>query len=341
MAQRPLGRLFRRNNPAGCFHPPSERGQHREDNMSDTIIGILYPGEMGSTIGKLLAGAGFNVIATVADRSVRTERLCKEAGLRTVASIPDLLAVSDIVISLVPPSAALQVATEVATASVGSDRRWTYVDANSISPSTVADIAKMFRGRSIDFIDAAIFGLASQIRERGTVYVSGSQLEEVVGILGRIIRVRTAGDEPGQASALKMIVSGIPKGLSAMFIETLLFAQSINLLDQAIQAYDEIYPHTMEVVRRMLPTYPQHAGRRSQELQHVVDTMLSTGVMPRIVRAAQQVTSAVAEVGFDTSREWSLVELIQYLYEHNVLASPAAPGTYPELGNSAEEMVVP
>src|SRR5438874_642718 len=115
------------------------------DNSScQNTIGILYPGEMGSTVGKLLCESGFRVITTVEGRSPRTQQLCREAGLNVVNSLDDILRHSDIVISLVSPSAALPVALEVGTHLEGSSRRLLYIDANSISPMTVAQISEVF-----------------------------------------------------------------------------------------------------------------------------------------------------------------------------------------------------
>jgi 3-hydroxyisobutyrate dehydrogenase-like beta-hydroxyacid dehydrogenase len=174
---------------------------------------------------------------------------------------------------------------------------------------------------SIDFVDASIFGLAAQLQQRGTVYLSGPRANELSDQVGSLLRVKVVGDEPGQASALKMIVSGIPKGLSGLFIEAMLFAQNMHLLNEALDACDEIYPSIMEVMRRMLPTYPRHAGRRCEELQEVEETMLMSGVTPRIVRAVREVTSDVAGVGWPTGRDaqqWSIAEIIKQINQVGV-----------------------
>ncbi len=224
-------------------------------------------------------------------------------------------------ISLVSPGAALSVAREVAANLDGSSRSLLYIDANSISPMSVARISEVLRHVTIDFLDASIFGLASQLRQRGTLYLSGSRAKEISGQFEPIMRVKVVGDMPGQASALKMIVSGIPKGLSALFLETMLFAQDMNLLNEAIEACDEIYPSIMEVIRRMLPTYPQHAGRRCEELQEVEETMLISGLTPRIVRSVREVTSALASVDWPNhdTEQWTIAEMIEEIHKEGRL----------------------
>ena len=293
-----------------------------ENNLHQSTIGILYPGEMGASFGKLLCEAGFRVITTAEGRSPRTRRLCYESGLSVLGSLGEVLERSDVVISLVSPGAALSVARDVAAKIDGSSRSLLYIDANSISPMTVTRISEALCSATVDFVDASIFGLASQLRQRGTLYLSGSRAKELSSQFELIMRVKVAGDMPGQASAIKMIVSGIPKGLSGLFIETMLFAQDMHLLDEAIEACDEIYPSIMEVIRRMLPTYPQHAARRCEELQEVEETMLISGLTPRIVRAVREVTSALASADWPNHdpHPRTLAEIIKEIQQGTLLA---------------------
>lgn len=289
--------------------------------MRQNTIAILYPGEMGSHFGSLLCEAGFRVITTTQGRSSRTERLCRASGMTVVDSLDQLLGEADIVISLVSPAAALSVAIDVAEHLRCSSRRLIYVDANSISPMTAAQIAEVLHDAPIDFVDAAIFGLAAQFRQRGSLYLSGARSKELADQLKSFLRVKDVGDATGQASALKMIVSAIPKGLSALFMESLLFAHDMHLLNEALEACDEIYPSIMEVIRRMLPTYPQHAARRCEELREVEETMLMSGVFPGIVHAVRGVTSAVAHTDWPKkdTQVWSIPEIIMQIHSQGML----------------------
>ena len=188
-------------------------------------IGVLYPGEMGSSLAKLLTDSGFPVLTTTENRSPRTRELCREAGLHAVPTLDELLERSDILLSLVAPSAALSVAGEVAARARASARRWLYVDANSISPATVAEIGDVVAAGGMDFVDASIFGLASQLRQRGRLFLSGARAAEIANLCETFLRVKVVGALPGQASALKMIVAGMPKGMCALFLETMLLAR--------------------------------------------------------------------------------------------------------------------
>src|ERR1700733_3529733 len=297
-----------------------------DNDLYQKTIGILYPGEMGTSFAKLLCEAGFRVVTTTEGRSIRTYRLCREAGLSTVDSLDKVLKLSGTVRSFVSPGAALSVARNVAAHMRDSSRSLLYIDANSISPMTVTQIAEVLHHVPVDFVDASIFGLASQLRQRGTLYLSGPRAKELSCLFGPFLRVKAVGDTPGQASALKMIVSGIPKGLSGLFIETMLFAQNMNLLEEALETCDEIYPSIMEVMRRMLPTYPQHAGRRCEELREVEETMLMSGLTPRIMRAVREVTAALTGARWSNNldaQHWTIAEIIRQIHNEPVLREPA------------------
>jgi 3-hydroxyisobutyrate dehydrogenase-like beta-hydroxyacid dehydrogenase len=290
-------------------------------SLDQSTIGILYPGEMGSSFGKVLCEAGIRVVTTARGRSPRTQHICREGGLNVLDSLGEVLERSDIVISLVSPRAALSVARDVAAKISGLSRTFTYIDGNSISPMTATRISDVLRQVNIDFVDASIFGLASQLRQRGTLYLSGPRAKELSSQFESIMRAKAVGDIPGQASALKMIVSGIPKGLSALFLETMLLAQDMHLLDEAIETCNEIYPSIMEVIRRMLPTYPQHAARRCEELQEVEDTMLMWGLAPRIVRAVREVTAGLASIDWPSheAEQWTVVDIIVKIHKDGTL----------------------
>ena len=96
------------------------------------MIGIVQPGSMGAEVGWVLAARGHEVGWASAGRSEATRaRAADFTDLRTVEA---LRAACDVVLSVCPPHAAV----EVARAFAG----WSgvYVDANAVSPATAARI---------------------------------------------------------------------------------------------------------------------------------------------------------------------------------------------------------
>ena len=94
-------------------------------------------------------------------------------------------------------------------------------------------------------------------------------------------------------------------------------------------------PSIMEVIRRMLPTYPRHAGRRCEELREVEETMLMSGLTPRIVRAVCEVTSDLATVGWPSDRDshqWTITEVIKQMNQERLSRTSELPSDPPQRG---------
>jgi 3-hydroxyisobutyrate dehydrogenase-like beta-hydroxyacid dehydrogenase len=288
------------------------------------VIGILYPGEMGSSLGKVLTGNGLRVVTTLEGRSAHTRRLCYEAGLEVLPSFDEVARTAEITISLVPPAQALPLAKQYRTAARTVSSPLLYIDANSISPVTAMEIAALFADTHVSFVDAAIYGMASQLLSRGIVYLSGPLAAQAVDTLGRSLRTRIVGDTPGKASALKSLIAGLNKGLVALFLEMGLLGRQMGLFDELLASYRTIYPGVMEVVDRLLPTYPQHAARRGQEMAELERTMRSHGLRPCVVRGAREVITAFAQRGLaDQSSEaasppWTVPGVVEELFRHSL-----------------------
>ena len=90
-------------------------------------IGLLHPGEMGAAVGQCLAGAGHRVLWAPAGRSAATAARAAAAGL-TACGLAEMVRRCDLIMSVCPPHAALDIARQV-TGFGGI-----YLDANAISP---------------------------------------------------------------------------------------------------------------------------------------------------------------------------------------------------------------
>jgi len=257
-------------------------------------IGILYGGELGSSLGRLLVGCGLSVVTTLEGRSPRTARLCQEAGLAVLPSLRAVAECADLVLSTVSPAAALAVAEGYRAVRPASAPRQLYVDLNAVAPQTVRRIADVLTPTGVDFVDGAVHGLAAQLPSRGTVYLSGPNAPAVGQLFGQALRVRVLGDQVGKASAFKMMISGMAKGVVALFVEMAVAARQAGLLDDLLACYRDAYPGIMDLVERMLPTYPRHAARRSEELKEVEQTMIALGLQPCMVHGARRITTELS-----------------------------------------------
>jgi 3-hydroxyisobutyrate dehydrogenase-like beta-hydroxyacid dehydrogenase len=286
-------------------------------------VGIIYPGEMGSTLGRLLAQGGVPVVTTCEGRSDQTRRRAEEAGLTVLADLTTVAARADVVLSTVSPAAALPVAQRYLAGRPAAGRRQVYVDLNSTSPETARQVENAVIGADLSFVDGAIHGLASALPERGTLYLSGADAPVLAELFGRALRVKVLGREAGQASAFKMMISGLAKGVVALFVEMSLAAQRSDLLEDYLTCCREAYPGILALAERLLPTYPRHAGRRAEEAAEVEQFLQSVGLRPCLTRGTREVTEELARAALDEpdTRSSTVLELIAAFATRGMLAA--------------------
>ena len=90
--------------------------------MAFERIGILSIGEMGYHWAKILTGRGVEVLTYAKDRSETTRKRAENVGVKCVPSTAALVKDTDLIVSIVVPSAAKRVATKVAKAAAKSGR---------------------------------------------------------------------------------------------------------------------------------------------------------------------------------------------------------------------------
>lgn len=283
---------------------------------------------MGSSVGTLLAAAGFRVVTTLEGRGPRTCRLCRDAGLEVLGSLSQVVRVSDIVISLVTPAAAMDVAEHFCDCAHLTSRPPVFVDANSISPETAKQIFRMVSRSQCRFVDASIHGLASRLQSHGTMYLSGRGGQAIAELFAPVVRTRFLGDSPGTASAMKMLMAGMSKGLVALFLEMGVAARQLGLLDELLAGYREYYPGVMTALDRLVPTYPRHAARRGDEMNELERTLLSMSLLPNMIHGARQTITEVGQlqladhkIDADTA-EWSVAEVVEAIHQLGGFRAP-------------------
>jgi 3-hydroxyisobutyrate dehydrogenase-like beta-hydroxyacid dehydrogenase len=194
-----------------------------------TRVGILHPGEMGAVVGAVARGEGF---WAPEGRSDATAARAREAGLEP-EPLPQLLERCDIVLSICPPHAALDVAR--ACAGFGG----VYCDANAISPARMREVAAAVGGR---VVDGGIVG--GPPREPGTrLYLSGADAGEIAELFeGTALEPRFLGDELGTASALKMCYAAWTKGSAALLLTVADAADRLGIGDALRAEWEHSIP---------------------------------------------------------------------------------------------------
>jgi 3-hydroxyisobutyrate dehydrogenase-like beta-hydroxyacid dehydrogenase len=178
-------------------------------------VGLLHPGEMGASIGAALRRAGVEVLWVSAGRGPATRRRAQVADLTDAGTLPALVTRSQVVVSVCPPHAAIQVARRVAALGFGG----LYVDANAVAPTTARALGAVVEQAGGRFVDGDLIG--GPVRPGGAtrLYLSGPAAGEVAALFGPtdLEAVALAGDVAA-ASALKMCYAAWTKGTSALLL---------------------------------------------------------------------------------------------------------------------------
>jgi 3-hydroxyisobutyrate dehydrogenase-like beta-hydroxyacid dehydrogenase len=231
-----------------------------------TRVGLLFPGEMGALVGSAVRG---EVLWASEGRSEATRK--RAAGFTDVGTVRELVAASDIVISLCPPAIAEDVAGEVAAEGLEG----IYVEANAIAPERMRRIAGLLR-----CVDASVIG-----RTGLNFYLSGDG-DDVAAVAalfpeGDVNAIPLEGGI-GAASALKMAFGGWNK------IGVALAAQA-HAIARAYGVEDALAGEGVES-DRILRAAPK-AWRWAPEMEEVAATCAALGLPDGIPRGAADLYS--------------------------------------------------
>jgi 3-hydroxyisobutyrate dehydrogenase-like beta-hydroxyacid dehydrogenase len=286
---------------------------------------------MGLALGKILMGEGYRVVTTLEGRGPRTRQNCAEAGFEVLPNLQTVARVAHVVFSVVPPQAAQELAVCYCSNRTANDFSRIYVDLNSIAPELAVWMSKSLAAAGVEYVDGCVHGPASMLRERGKIYLSGPSAEIAAELLRPELDVKVLGREPGTASALKMLIAGLNKGVTALFLEMSLAARRAGLLDEVLASYQGTYPGIMDIVERTLPTYPRHATRRGYEMREVEKFLGSIGLQAHMTAGAQKVIAAMGELGLAEDfpdrlpGDWPTRNVVEELHRRQLLQTPREP----------------
>src|SRR5918992_917546 len=141
--------------------------------MAIGTVGLLSPGEMGHTIGGVLRANGARVLTYLGGRSERSRALAQAAGIEDTPSLAALVQEVDVLLCVLVPARALEVAGEVAAAIRETGTDLLYVDCNAVAPRTVRQAEDLILGAGGRFADAGIIGPPPRKTGTTRIYVSG------------------------------------------------------------------------------------------------------------------------------------------------------------------------
>ena len=293
--------------------------------MAFKRIGIMSIGEMGFHWAKLLKGHGVEVLTYDRDRGEVSRKRGENAGVKSVESMVELVRESELIVSIVVPSAATRVAGKIAEAVKASRRSdLLFLDANAISPMTADEIATILKPASVNFIDGCIIGSAARMGKGTIVYVSGAAASRLRELETFNIPIKVLGPNTNQASAFKVVYAGLTKGLQGLFCELFMGARRFGLLEEIRAQYEESFPGLIDKVSGSIVGLQIHAGRRAEEMDELKRTFNHHGLNSFMAPAAQQVLEAIAALDTGKAspsgvRQGDLQETLELFYKKGLL----------------------
>ena len=233
------------------------------------VIGVVAPGAMGSAVARRLVEHGARVVTLLDGRSAATRARAEAAGMEGT-DLPGI-ATTDLVLSIVPPAEAMDVARTLLPHLERAVHKPVFVDCNALDVRTVQAIAAIVGEGGASFVDGGIIGLPPQPGKPGPVFhLSGEGAAAVAATLAWLgIRAKAMAGPVGAASALKMSYAGITKGITAIASAMVLGAERAGAGDALRAELADSQPQLLARFAATLPDMLPKAHRWVAEMREI------------------------------------------------------------------------
>ena len=251
-----------------------------------TTIGLLNPGEMGSMVGAAVRSAGSRVLWAGEGRSAATRKRASEAGLEDAGSVSALVSASDVILSVCPPAAAVDVAAQVAKLRFAG----TYVDGNAIAPATAREIGGIIEKGGATFVDGGIIGPPPVKPGTTRFYVSGTSAERIAALLtaGPLQAIVVPGG-PGAASTVKMAYASWTKGSAALLLTVCALASAEGVGDALVREWKISQPDLSARAEGAARSNAKKAWRFVGEMEEIAATFAAAGLPDAFHQGAAEI----------------------------------------------------
>lgn len=242
-------------------------------------IGLVGAGAMGSALGAGWVAGGARVCTCLTGRSDRTRELAAVAGLDTVSSVDEVLADSDLVVSVVPPAAATSAAQEIAAAAARVGVHPVVADLNAVAPSTVWRIGELLAEAGCELLDGSISGPPPKAQAAPVrVYICGPGAEQFVDLPSPWLDVVQLPGPVGSASALKMCTASMYKGTKALVMQALLTADAHGVREEFLADTAQAWPEDVPGWHTDVALAASKAWRFVDEMHEIARTQRDAGL---------------------------------------------------------------
>lgn len=267
-----------------------------------TVIGLLHPGEMGAAVGHCLVEAGHTVLWDPGGRSPATAARAADAGLTAAGGLDDLVRRGDVIVSVCPPHAALDVARGVA------DREFTgiFADANAISPATARQVAGLVEAGGATYVDGGIIGQPPRAPGQTRLYLSGASAGKVRDLFaGTAVDARLTDGPAFAASALKMAYAAWTKGTAALILAIRALARAEGVEQTLLAEWAMSQPGLEQRSERAAGSAALKGWRWVAEMDEIAASMAGAGLPAGFHEAAAEIFRRSREAGSQQSERRS------------------------------------
>ena len=254
-------------------------------------IGLLNPGEMGSMVGAAVRSAGSRVLWAGEGRSAATRKRAADAGLEDAGSVASVVKASEIILSVCPPHAAVDVATQVAALRFAG----TYVDGNAVSPATAREIGGIVEKGGATFVDGGIIGPPPVKPGSTRFYVSGTGADRIAALLtaGPLQAIVVPGGS-GAASAVKMAYASWTKGSAALLLAVSAMASAEGVEDSLVAEWKISQPDLSARAESAAKGNAKKAWRFIGEMEEIAATYAAAGLPDSFHQGAAEIYRRMA-----------------------------------------------
>ncbi len=256
-----------------------------------TKIGILHPGEMGASIAWNAQSKGHALHWASEGRSLETRQRASALSLIDEHTLDTLCQTCTILLSVCPPHAAEEVATQVCATSF----RGLFADLNAISPQRAARIGEMMESHGIAFVDGGIIGGPAWKPDTTWLYLSGKQAQPFADLFSNgPLQTEIIGDVIGKASALKMCFAAYTKGSTALLCAIMAASEGLGVRQELERQWSADGSNFAEQTRERVRRVTAKAWRFSGEMEEIAATFSGVGLPGDFHQAAAEIYARMA-----------------------------------------------
>lgn len=241
---------------------------------------------MGSTVAATCSGERWWASE---GRSAASRQRAEAAGLRDAGTVAELVERVDTIVSVCPPSSALDVARTVAAAGFTG----VLVEANAVAPAQATDMAELFER----FVDGGIVGPPATVAGTTRMYLSGPDATSVAERwAGSSLDVRVMQGPVGAASALKMSYAAWTKGQAALLLAVNALANTYGVDDTLRAEWDISQPGLEQRSAATAHGVAAKAWRFEGEMHEIAATLEAVDLPGDFHRGAAEIYRRMADL---------------------------------------------